>query len=70
MQIFGTNCIIRSFMEWLITKYYSGDQVENMRWARHVARMMEKINRYRVFMGKSKRKITWKAQKGNKWRAF
>jgi hypothetical protein len=68
----GKNCIIRSITQWVITQYYVGDQIENKRWARHVARIRQKINGYRLLMGKSDTKITWKTWEpsGQTWRAF
>ena len=36
----------------LLTEYCSGDTVEKMRWAGHVARMVERRCLYRVLVGK------------------
>jgi hypothetical protein len=35
---------------------YSGDQIEKMRWAGHIARLGEMRGAYRVFVGKLERK--------------
>ena len=36
----------------LFTKYYSSDQIKNKRWARHLARMVERRGAYRVLVEK------------------
>jgi hypothetical protein len=39
-----------------LLEYYEGDQRRSMRWAGHVARMGEKRNVYKVFVGNLKAK--------------
>jgi hypothetical protein len=41
----------------VLIKYYSGDQIEKMRWAKHVARIGERRVKYKVLVGKPERKI-------------
>jgi hypothetical protein len=41
----------------LPTKYYSGNQLEKMRWAGHEARIGDRRGTYRVLAGKPERKI-------------
>ena len=41
------------FGDHVITKYYSGDQIKNMRWEKHVALIGERRDAYRVFDGEA-----------------
>jgi len=45
------HCITRELLFFLLATYYSNNWIKNIGWARHMACMWEKINRYRLLVG-------------------